>query len=176
MQEIIAKIVKQLNLIPHPVEGGYFIETYRSQDMISAEALHPDYNGDRSTGTCIYYLLTPDTVSAMHRLCSDEIFHFYLGDPVEQLLLRPDGSSEVVTLGQDVLQGQLVQHIVPKNIWQGARLKEGGQFALLGCTVAPGFDFSDYVHGDRTELKQSFPQHADLIHALTPPDEENIKA
>ncbi len=168
MHEYIREIIAKLGLIPHPTEGGYFYETYRSPDILNQSSLSPEYSGNRNVGTAIYYLLTPETVSAMHRLCSDEIFHFYLGDPVEQLLLRDDGSSEVVVLGQNILAGQVLQHVVPKNVWQGARLKAGGRFALLGCTVAPGFDFADYIHGSRDELINTHPDQTEMITALTP--------
>src|SRR5581483_11176343 len=100
-----------------------------------------------AAATAIYYLLTPDTVSAMHRLATDEIFHFYLGDPVEMLQLRPDGSHRVAILGPDLDAGQRPQIVVPRGVWQGARLVPGGRFALLGTTVAPGFDYADYETG-----------------------------
>src|SRR3972149_1810437 len=97
---ITAEEVKALlRLTPHPAEGGYFTETYRSEERVAEGALPARYAGARAFGTAIYYLLTPDTVSAMHRLASDEVFHFYLGDPVEMLHLFPDGSGRVVTLG-----------------------------------------------------------------------------
>jgi len=170
MNHEIDAIIAKLGLTPHPTEGGYFSETYRSDQSINQNALHEDYNGPRATSTAIYYLLTPDTVSAMHRLCSDEIFHFYLGDTVEQLLLYPNGSGEIIELGSNVLANQRLQSLVPRNIWQGARLKAGGTFALLGCTVAPGFDFVDYIHGDRANLQSQYPDHKDMISALTPTD------
>jgi predicted cupin superfamily sugar epimerase len=147
-----------LGLVPHPVEGGYFVETYRSAE--------PGARG-RSAGTAIYYLLTPDTFSAMHRLASDEIFHFYLGDPVEMLQLWPDGSHRVVVIGPDLESGQRPQVIVPRGIWQGAHLRPGGRFALLGTTVAPGFDYADYETATRPALLSTHPAARDLITALT---------
>jgi hypothetical protein len=162
------EIIETLNLQPHPNEGGYFIETYRSKGSISKAQLPEVYSGDRSYSTAIYYLLTPETCSAMHRLPTDEIFHFYLGDPVMQLHLRPDGTSELITLGSDVLAGQKPQLVVPGNTWQGAYLAEGGGFALLGATVAPGFDFADYEHGDRDLLCMLHPDRKELIERLTP--------
>ncbi len=161
------KIISLLNLVPHPEEGGYFSETYRCSEHINNDALPGYYDGDRCHSTAIYYLLTPDTFSAIHRLQSDEIFHFYLGDPVEMLQLAPDGSGKIVTLGSDIINGQSPQVLVEKNIWQGARLKKGGKFALLGCTVAPGFEFVDYEHGQKAQLLDQYPQFQELINSLT---------
>ncbi|MGA2317552.1 MAG: cupin domain-containing protein [Thermodesulfobacteriota bacterium] len=155
------------NLKPHPEEGGYFVETYRSSETISEKALTSRYKGVRSFGTAIYYLLTPETISAMHRLQSDEIFHFYLGDPVEMVQLWPDGSGRVLILGSDILNGMQPQVVIPRGIWQGARLIKDGKFALLGTTVSPGFEFEDYEMGDRDELLKSYPKFRDLIIALT---------
>lgn len=156
-----------LHLAPHPAEGGYFAETYRSEEYMAAGALPARYAGPRSLGTAIYYLLTPDTFSAMHRLTSDEVFHFYLGDPVEMLHLFRDGSGHVVTLGADLLTGMRPQVVVPRGVWQGSRLVPGGRFALLGTTVAPGFDFADYEHGRRDHLLQAYPAFRQTILALT---------
>jgi hypothetical protein len=156
-----------LHLKPHPEEGGYFIETYRSSETISEKTLPSRYKGRRSFGTAIYYLLSTETFSAMHRLRSDEIFHFYSGDPVEMLQLTPDGSGRVVILGSDVLNGMQPQVVIPRGVWQGARLLKNGKFALLGATVSPGFEFVDYESGLRDELIRSYPKFQDLITALT---------
>jgi predicted cupin superfamily sugar epimerase len=162
-QELIAL----LKLQPHPKEGGFFCETYRAADRFSAAQLPARYAGERAAGTAIYYLLTPNTVSALHRLASDEIFHFYLGSPVRMLQLDPSGGSKEIVLGSDLLAGQQVQVLAPRGVWQGSLLEPGGDFALLGCTVAPGFDYADYEHGNRAELLRQFPQHAALIQRLT---------
>ncbi len=156
-----------LGLEPHPVEGGYFTETYRSAEQLPAGALPARYAGARAISTAIYYLLTPDTFSAMHRLASDEVFHFYLGDPVEMLQLWPDGSHRVLVIGPDLDAGERPQVVVPRGIWQGARLRAGGRFALLGTTVAPGFDYSDYETGSRSTLLFTHPRAHALILALT---------
>jgi predicted cupin superfamily sugar epimerase len=156
-----------LHLKPHPEEGGHFIETYRSSETISEKALPNRYKGRRSFGTAIYYLLTTQTVSAMHRLRSDEIFHFYSGDPVELLQLWPDGSGSVVILGSDIFNGMQPQVVVPRGVWQGARLLKNGKFALLGATVSPGFEFADYESGRRDELVKSYPKFRGLIIALS---------
>ena len=160
------ELIRRLNLQPHPKEGGFFRETYRAADVWPAAGLPSGYVGDRRGSTAIYYLLTPTTFSEMHRLPSDEVFHFYLGDPVEMLQLD-DSGGRIVTLGQDVAAGQQLQVVVRGGVWQGSRLKPGGAFALLGCTVAPGFDFADYERGDRAALTAEFPAFAEWITRLT---------
>jgi hypothetical protein len=161
------QIQQMLGLAPHPTEGGYFVETYRSAERLPGVALPDRYGGDRSLATAIYYRLTPDTVSAMHRLRSDEVFHFYLGDPVEMLQLEAGGPGRVVTLGSDLGADMRPQIVVPAGVWQGARLRPGGRLALLGATVAPGFAFADYETGRREALLRSHAQFAELIVALT---------
>ncbi len=162
-----AAIVASLGLVPHPKEGGWFRETYRAAELVPAHSLGARYGGPRAVYTAIYYLLTSATFSALHRLASDEIFHFYAGDPVEQLRLFPDGSGEVVTIGNDLAAGQRPQVLVPRAVWQGARLAPGGRYALLGCTVAPGFDYADYESGNRTALAAAYPRFAERIATLT---------
>ena len=161
------QIKAMLHLKPHPEEGGYFAETYRSTEYIPEGVLPKRYKGIRSYATAIYYLLTPETLSAMHRLQSDEIFHFYLGDPVEMLQLWPDGSGRILILGPDILSGMQPQVIVPGGIWQGLRLLYAETFAFLGTTVSPGFEFSDYESGWRDVLVEAYPKFRDLIIALT---------
>jgi predicted cupin superfamily sugar epimerase len=158
---------KLLKLEPHPCEGGWFAETWRSEETISETALPERYTSKRAAGTAIYYLLEPHTFSEMHRLASDEIFHFYIGDPVEMLQLWPDGSVQMILLGHDLAAGMQVQTVVPKNVWQGSRLRSGGRFALLGCTVSPGFDYADYQTGKRDALITQFPAAREMICSLT---------
>jgi predicted cupin superfamily sugar epimerase len=168
MPELTAEELRQLlQLEPLTIEGGYFRETYRSATQIPGSALPTAYTGPRAFSTCIYYLLTPDTFSALHRLPGEEIFHFYRGDPVEMLELHSKGRGEFITLGSDLRAGMRPQHIVPGNVWQGARLKAGGLFALMGTTVAPGFDYADYEAANREELLRQFPTFADAIRSLT---------
>lgn len=164
-----AAIIARLGLSPHPKEGGWFRETYRSREMVAPAGLAPRYGAARSVATAIYYLLTPDTVSALHRLASDEVFHFYADDAVEQLRLHADGRGEIVMLGGDPRAGMAPQSVVPQGVWQGARLVAGGSYALLGCTVAPGFDYADYEAGARAPLTAAYPGFAAMIAALTPP-------
>ena len=166
---MVEEIVELLGLEPLPVEGGLFRQTYMASDEIAAEALPARYGRSKPIGTAIYYLLTdePDSFSALHRLPTDEIWHFYLGDPVELLLLYPDGNSEIVVLGQDLTADQHVQFVVPAGAWMGARLEEGGHFALMGTTMAPGYDDRDYDAGDAQELERQYPDRAVLIEELT---------
>ncbi len=164
------KVIELLDLKPLDMEGGYYRETYRSEEAVDAACLPERYTAPKCFSTCIYYLLTPDTVSGLHIVPSDEIFHFYLGDPVTMLRLYPDGRSETIAIGPDIEAGQSVQVIAPRGVWQGSFLQEGGRFALMGCTVAPGFDFPDYVPGKRAELTAQFPQHRELIKRLTAED------
>jgi len=162
-----AELRSLLGLKPLPHEGGYFVETYRSAEAIPPVVLPPRYGGARSAGTAIYYLLTPDTFSALHRLRSDEVYHFYLGDPVELLLLRPDGSGEVLALGTNLPSGERPQLVVPQGVWQGSRLKGAGSFALMGTTMSPGWDAADFELGRRAELTQQFPAWRGWIERLT---------
>jgi hypothetical protein len=150
-----------LNLTPHPVEGGFFRRTYTSPGKVELP------RGSRAQGTAIYYLLEAGGFSEMHVLESDEVFHFYLGYPVEMLQLYPDGGSAVLTLGPDLAAGQQVQVVVPAGVWQGTRLLGDGKVALLGCTVTPGFDFADYRNGGYAELAARWPAQGERIRALT---------
>jgi predicted cupin superfamily sugar epimerase len=150
-----------LKLDPHPVEGGFYRRTYTSPGTVDLP------RGARAQGTAIYYLLEAGTFSEIHVLESDELFHFYLGDPVEMLHLYPDGRSAVVILGPDLPAGHQVQVVVPAGVWQGTRLIGDGKVALLGCTVTPGFDFADYRNAQYAELVASWPAQAERIRALT---------
>jgi uncharacterized protein len=157
------QVKKLLQLEPHPCEGGWFRRTYEASETVEL----PRYAAPRRTGTAIFYLLEPGTFSEMHRLRSDEIFHFYAGDPVEMLQLYPDGGGKTVLIGNDLLAGHRPQVVVERNVWQGSHLVAGGAWALLGCTVTPGFEYEDYESGDRERLCAAWPDHASLIAALT---------
>ena len=163
----VQQIIDRLQLVPLTIEGGYFRETYRSTLTVPASALPNTYAGDRNASTCIYYLITPDTFSAIHRVKSDEIFHFYAGDAVEMLQLWPGGEARVVTIHNDLTDGHEPQVVLPAGVWQGCRLVRGGAWALMGCTVAPGFDYADFELADRAAMLALAPEHAELIEALT---------
>jgi len=155
------EIKRLLHLEPHPVEGGWYRRTYTSAGVVQLD------RGRRAQGTAIYYLLEAGTFSEMHRLASDEIFHFYLGDPVEMLQLLPAGRSALFNLGPDLAAGQDLQLVVPAGVWQGTRLVVDGKVALLGCTVTPGFDFADYESGKFAELAAKWPAESEIIRKLT---------
>jgi predicted cupin superfamily sugar epimerase len=157
------EMIQLLNLQKHH-EGGYFAETYRSKEIITYS-----HRGQRSYSTAIYYMLTPDSFSEMHRLAVDEIFHFYRGDPVEMLHLYPDGSGKCLLFGDELERGMQPQVLIPSGVWQGARLLPGGTFgfALMGTTTAPGFEYPDYQSGSRQELTRQYPDFKELITALT---------
>ncbi len=170
---IVEELIQHLGLESLPVEGGLFRQTFLSSEMIPKTVLSDRYSKDKPINSAILYLLTsdPNSFSAMHKLPTDEIYHFYLGDPVEILQLYPDGRNERVILGHDVLNGQNIQYKAPRGVWQGSQLVAGGQYALLGTTMAPGFTNDDYIGGERSELIRMYPGEADLITQLTRPAE-----
>lgn len=155
-------LIDRLCLVPLPGEGGFYRETYRSPWRVPAAA-----GAARAASTCIYYLLTPATYSALHTLASDEIYHFYTGDPVEMIVLAEDGSLRRLVLGSDLAASHHCQLMVPAHVWQGSRLLPGGEWALLGTTVAPGFEFADCRLADRA-LLEKHPRHAALLEEFLP--------
>ncbi|GAB4428536.1 MAG: cupin domain-containing protein [Anaerolineae bacterium] len=161
------EVIDLLQLEPLPHEGGFFHLTYRSSETIPPAALPARYEQERVLGTAIYALLTPADFSAMHRLDTDEIYHFYYGDPLEMLLLYPNGSGELFLLGNDLAAGQRPQKLAARQVWQGTRLAPGGQhgFALIGTTMAPGFEWAGFELGQRDELIKQYPDFADRIAA-----------
>jgi len=143
-------------------------DMWSPMDTESETATAPSIKDNiRVFSTSIYYLLTPDTFSAMHKLKGDEIYHFYMGDPVEMLNLMPNGRWKMVKLGHDIANGATVQHVVPHGVWQGSRLMDGGKFALMGTTMAPGFSFNDCEFGKRSSLSDEYSSCASLIQRLT---------
>jgi hypothetical protein len=167
----VEDLIRLYGFEPLPVEGGVFKQMYVSNERIAHEGLPDRYTHDKPLGTAILYLYTPDpdSFSAMHKLPTDEIYHFYLGDPVELLQLYPDGHSERVLLGQDILNGQHVQYVARREVWMGSHLLPGGRFALIGTTMAPGFTPDDYIGATREELIAQYPHEAELIKRLTRP-------
>ncbi|AOS44270.1 Cupin domain protein [Lacunisphaera limnophila] len=164
-----AGLISHYGMEKIPGEGAWFKVTYNSTERIPAAALPPRYGAPRLVGTSIYALVTREDFSAMHRLLTDEIWHFYQGDPIELLLLHPDGRSEVVTLGSDPLAGQQPQYTVLAGTWMGARPVKAtpAGYAFFGCTMAPGFDYADYEPGYRDDLQKQYPAAATLIDELT---------
>jgi uncharacterized protein len=156
------EVTQLLQLKPHPLEGGFFRETYRSRWLVSGEYLPQGMSGSRSIGTAIYYLITPQSFSPMHKLPGTEIFHFYAGDPVLMLQLLQDGNSQMLTMGNDLAAGQQPQVVVRGNVWQGCKLAPGGKWALLGTTMSPGFDPADYEHGEAEPLIKQYPNVAEI--------------
>ena len=162
-------VIELLGMKPLVFEGGYFAETHRA-GVLAPELVPWDPADQRSLKTAIYYLLTPDTMSAMHLLPGDEVFHHYLGDPVEQLQLFPDSTGRMVTLGSDLFAGERPQIVVPGGVWQGALLVPGRfGFALMGTTMAPGFDHRDFQPGSFSVLSQRYPAWEKAISQRVPP-------
>jgi uncharacterized protein len=158
--------IETLGLMPHP-EGGYFRETYRAAEMIAREHLPPRFSGDRVFSTAIYFLLEGRDFSALHRIRQDEMWHFYDGCPLLVSSISPDGALSVVRLGRDVRAGEVLQAFVPAGHFFGARPSDPDSYSLVGCTVAPGFDFADFELPTRREAVGRFPQHAVVIEQLT---------
>jgi predicted cupin superfamily sugar epimerase len=163
------RVIRHFGLVPLPGEGGMFRQSYVAGEQIPHHALPARYLRDKPFSTAIYYLLTDasDSFSALHRLPTDEVYHFYAGDPVGMLLLHPDGQGERVRLGADFLGGAQVQLVVPRGTWQGARLVPGGSWTLLGTTMAPGFTDADYEAGERADLLARYPAFSAEILNLT---------
>jgi predicted cupin superfamily sugar epimerase len=151
----------------HP-EGGYFAETYRSAGKIPQEALSTRFSGDRSFSTGIFFLLENHHFSALHRLESDEMWHFYAGGPLNVYVIQPSGELEVIRLGNNPDRGEVFQAVVPAGCWFGSKPAPETAYSLVGCTVAPGFDFADFELANRTDLLNLYPQCREVIELLTP--------
>ncbi|WPP53402.1 cupin domain-containing protein [Catalinimonas niigatensis] len=154
--------IDHLHMQPHP-EGGFYAETYRSEGKIK--------NLDRHYSTAIYFLLLEDKFSAFHRIRSDEMWHFYAGSAIEVLMLD-EGKLKSHRLGNKPEQGETFQLVVPAGLWFASRMLDPSSYGLVGCTVAPGFDFQDFEMARRSELVHHYPQHAEIINHLTYPENE----
>lgn len=161
--------IKLLHLKKHP-EGGYYREAYRSGEMIADRHLPNRYNGGRSFATAIYFLLNGKEYSAFHRLKSDEIWHFYDGTSVCIYMIEDNGVLVKGRLGLNVAAGDRPQFIIKMGTWFAAKPDNPRSYTLLGCTVAPGFDFADFEIGRRRELIRQFPRHRALIAGMTRPE------
>ncbi|MBV7267606.1 cupin domain-containing protein [Winogradskyella luteola] len=162
----IEHIITKLHLKPHP-EGGYFKETYRSTGIINADSLEASYNGERNYSTCIYFLLTSDNFSALHRIKQDEIWHFYDGSPIRLHMITEAGKYTEHIIGKDLSKGELPQFVAPGGCWFAAEVVEGDTFSLTGCTVSPGFSFEDFELKSKKELTDLFPHLKSIIAKLT---------
>jgi predicted cupin superfamily sugar epimerase len=161
------EVIRKLRLKPLPDEGGYYRQTYKSDIGLPANIFGVHSDLMRHVSTAIYFLETPDGFSALHRIKSDEIYHFYAGDPVEMIQIDNSGTLSRFLLGSDILNNQSPQVVVAKGIWQASKLKAGGRWALMGTTVAPGFEFEDFELGDRNQMLQQFPQLSQYILSYT---------
>lgn len=158
--------IDKLHLQAHP-EGGYFAETYRSTEFVQAGHLPERFGGRRSFSTGIYFLLQNPEFSALHRIKSDEMWHFYAGSTLLVYVIEPGGTLEIIRLGNNPQAGEQFQAVVKAGCWFGSKPEKENTYALVGCTVAPGFDFADFEMAERKELLQQFPQHQPVIEMLT---------
>lgn len=159
--------IEKYHMQPHP-EGGYFAETYRAAEQVPHAALPERFGGSRSFSTAIYFLLESHHFSALHRIQADELWHFYTGDPLEVFIIHPEsGVLEIIRLGPNPEAGEVFQAVVPGGAWFGSRPMAGAAYSLVGCTVAPGFDFADFEMAERAKLLAEFPQHEKTITELT---------
>ena len=160
------ELIRRLDLKPHP-EGGFFSETYRSAERVIRDSDHSAAE-TRSASTAIYYLLCDGAHSAWHRIKSDEVWHFYAGEPLNVHVLDETGALVTHKLGDALTHADAVfQAVVPAGLWFAAECADPATFALVGCTVAPGFEFADFELAKRSELTAAYPQHAKLIAELT---------
>ncbi len=160
------ELVQKLDLRPHP-EGGFYKETYRSEHSIPNANLAGNHEGDRSYGTGIYFMLTSDAFSAFHRIEQDELWFFHQGSAIELHMISPEGEHTRHLIGNNILQGEQPQLVVPETYWFAAKVVDDGEFALVSCTVSPGFDFRDFVLPSREELTSIYPQHEQIISEFT---------
>ncbi|MFD2568168.1 cupin domain-containing protein [Pseudotenacibaculum haliotis] len=160
------EIIEKLELQEHP-EGGYFKETYRSTGEIPTTVLGEKYQGNRNYSTCIYFLLTSEKFSAFHKINQDEIWHFYKGTPLKLHIISKEGEYSYHMIGNDLQNGEVPQYVVNGGDWFAAEVIDANAYSLVGCTVAPGFDFADFVLPERKELTELFPQYKKIISKLT---------
>ena len=159
-------LIEHLQLQPHP-EGGFYRETYRSSGIIPAQCLSSEFTGDRHYSTAIYFLLQQGDFSAFHRIKSDECWHFYEGGALHIHVIGPQGHYQRVRLGKKIEKGEVYQFVVPAGAWFASEPAPDTSFTLVGCTVAPGFDFADFEMAKSITLAQKFPQHRSLIDRLS---------
>lgn len=158
--------IDRLKLEPHP-EGGFFRQTYRAPLVLERSALPDTFGGPRNASTAIYFLLAGEDFSALHRLAADEVWHFYAGAALLVHSIDSVGNHNVMKLGQNAEAGEQFQLVVPAGHWFGSCLERPDGYALVGCTVAPGFDFADFEMGERAALMSQYPHHKALIEKVT---------
>jgi uncharacterized protein len=163
--ERLQQLIQHLNLLPHP-EGGYYAETYRSKESIAQAALPGRFGGDRNFSTAIYFLIPAGQFSAFHRIEADELWHFYEGQTLHVYVIHPQGNLEIIRLGNDIEQGEVFQAMVAAGCYFASRPATTEGYSLVGCTVAPGFDFEDFELSEKGMLLQQYPQHGTLIKEL----------
>jgi uncharacterized protein len=156
--------IETLNLLPHP-EGGYYKEIYRSADQIPGNTLS-HFPEKRNVCTSIYFLLGPNDISHFHKIKSDELWFHHAGDAIQIHCLSSEGHT-VLELGPDTANGAALQHVIPAEYWFASHVKPGGDFALVSCVVAPGFDFADFEMAQLDSLLQTYPEHQEIIERLT---------
>ena len=161
----VQQLIRQYQLLPHP-EGGYYKQTYCSDELISQNALPERFSGDRYFSTAIYFLLGQGNFSAFHKIKSDECWHFYAGETSLVYVIQQNGELEIIKLGKDILSGETFQYVVPANCWFASEPAADSNFSFVGCTVAPGFDFADFELASAQELMQRYPEHAKIIKRL----------
>jgi len=158
--------IEKLGLEPHP-EGGYFRQTYKSDLLIASQALPAGFGGARAASTSICFLLEGKNFSAFHRLRSDELWHFYLGAPLVVHVIDPSGKYSAIQLGSDPEAGQVFQAVVRAGCWFASHVVDWKSWALVGCTVAPGFEYEDFELARCEQFGKQYSQHLDLIRRLT---------
>jgi len=158
--------IEKLGLERHP-EGGYYRQTYRADLLLAQAALPAEFTGPRAASTAIYFLLDGEDFSAFHRLRSDELWHFYVGGSLVVHVIEKNGQYSETQLGSDPEAGEVFQAVVKAGCWFASRLRDSRSFALVGCTVAPGFDFEDFELAKREELLGRYPQYRQVIQSLT---------
>ncbi len=162
----VDEVKAMLGLEPHPT-CGFVAETYRSPLKIPAGALPEAYEGDRPYGSALYFLVAPDAQIVMHRIRSDQLYHHYLGDPLEVLMLFPDGTGAVAAVGSNLAAGERPQLFIPGGTFHTSRLASGASFALLASTEWPGVEPPDVEHGDIEKLVTAYPDFREQIRAFT---------
>ena len=160
------QLIKILDLKAHP-EGGYFKETYRSEGIIPKSSLPDAYSGDRNYCTGIYFMLTAGNFSAFHKIHQDEMWHFYDGSALRIHIISNEGEYRNQLVGRNLANGELPQFVVEGGSWFASEVVEGGDYSFVGCTVAPGFDFEDFVLAQGESLITQFPRHKNIIQKLT---------